>query len=103
MFDECKFIEGIVGEDCEQSAQTPLAKNRSGSSSSNVLAPGEPILESDIQNYETLLKKQFIGNTASAKDIQQAALMSGKASAHGTNNYTTCCNYGKTTDRPNDM
>ena len=68
-----------MDEDCEQSAQTPLAKNRFGSSSSNVLATRELILESDIRNHETRLKKQFIGNKASAKDIQQAAFLSGKA------------------------
>ena len=52
MFDECDMIEGIVDEDCDQSAQTQLANNRSGSSSSNALAPDEFILESDIQNYK---------------------------------------------------
>ena len=94
LLDECEITQELVDKDCEQSAQTPPAKNCYGSSSLNVLAPNETLLESDVQNYEKRLKKQFIGNKASAKDVQQAALMPGNANAHGTNTYAKCCNYG---------
>ena len=57
LLDECEITQELVDKDCEQSAQTPPAKNCYGSSSLNVLAPNETLLESDVQNYEKRLKK----------------------------------------------